>query len=82
MYTAQDKDPAKRDSPNHPAGIGMTYALIVFGIINACAFLHFLVPETNQRSLECLSGENEEAEADKRAADAKQRLSEGSGVDI
>lgn len=82
LYAAQDKDPAKRDSPNYPAGIGMKYALIVLGIINACGFCcTFLVPETNQRSLEDLSGENEEAEADKRAADAKQRLSEVWGVD-
>ena len=82
LYAAQDKDPAERDSPNYPAGIGMKYALIVLGIKNACGFfLHFLVPETNQRSLKDFSGKNEEAEADKRAADAKKRLFEVWGVD-
>jgi hypothetical protein len=38
LYAAQDKDLAKRDSPNYPAGIGMKYALIVLSIKNACGF--------------------------------------------
>lgn len=82
LYAAQDKDPAKRDSPKLPC---RDWHEVRFdcGRYQKClwVFLHSLVPETNQRSLEDLSGENEEAEADKRAADAKKRLFEVWGVD-
>lgn len=59
LYAAQSKDPSKRDV-GYPAGIGVKYSLIVLGCVNALGFIFtFLVPEPMGRSLEELSGENE-----------------------
>ncbi|XP_073282648.1 probable inorganic phosphate transporter 1-3 [Primulina huaijiensis] len=61
LYAAQPKDRSKRDA-GYPAGIGVKYSLIVLGCVNALGFFFtFLVPEPNGKSLEELSGENDEA---------------------
>ncbi|KAI3459500.1 hypothetical protein Pfo_016163 [Paulownia fortunei] len=60
LYAAQPKDPTKRDV-GYPAGIGIKYSLIVLGCVNALGLLFtFLVPEPKGKSLEELSGENED----------------------
>ncbi|GER56947.1 phosphate transporter 1 [Striga asiatica] len=60
LYAAQPKDPSKRDA-GYPAGIGVKNSLILLGCINALGMIFtFLVPESNGRSLEEISGENEE----------------------
>ncbi|GER41578.1 phosphate transporter 1 [Striga asiatica] len=60
LYAAQPKDPSKRDA-GYPAGIGVKNSLIVLGCINALGmFFTLLVPESKGRSLEEMSGENEE----------------------
>ncbi|EEF48366.1 inorganic phosphate transporter 1-4 [Ricinus communis] len=62
LYAAQNQDKSKAD-PGYPAGIGMKNALIVLGFINILGFLlTFLVPEPKGRSLEEISGENEEGD--------------------
>ncbi|KAM0050869.1 putative major facilitator, sugar transporter, major facilitator superfamily [Helianthus debilis subsp. tardiflorus] len=62
LYLAQSKDPAKADA-GYPAGIGVKNSLIVLGVINLLGtFCTFLVPESNGKSLEEMSGENEEEE--------------------
>ncbi|XP_012490693.1 probable inorganic phosphate transporter 1-7 [Gossypium raimondii] len=59
LYLAQNKDKAKADA-GYPAGIGVKNSLIVLGVINALGFLFtFLVPESKGKSLEEMSGENE-----------------------
>lgn len=60
LYASQSKDPAKRDA-GYPAGIGMKNTLIVLAVSNCLGmFFTFLVPESKGKSLEELSGENEE----------------------
>lgn len=60
LYAAQDKDPSKVD-PGYKKGIGLRNALFLLAGTNALGFFFtFLVPETNQISLEDLSGENED----------------------
>ncbi|XP_075504786.1 low affinity inorganic phosphate transporter 1 [Primulina tabacum] len=67
LYAAQPKDPSKRDA-GYPAGIGVKYSLIVLGCVNALGMLFtLLVPESKGRSLEDMSGENEESGEDTRA---------------
>ncbi|GMI98705.1 phosphate transporter 1;4, ARABIDOPSIS THALIANA PHOSPHATE TRANSPORTER 2 [Hibiscus trionum] len=62
LYLAQNKDKAKADA-GYPAGIGVKNSLIVLGVINALGFLFtFLVPESKGKSLEEMSGENEDNE--------------------
>ncbi|XP_076960969.1 inorganic phosphate transporter 1-4-like [Bidens hawaiensis] len=62
LYLAQNKDPAKADA-GYPAGIGVKNSLIVLGVINFLGMVcTFLVPESNGKSLEEMSGENEEEE--------------------
>ncbi|CAK7347008.1 unnamed protein product [Dovyalis caffra] len=62
LYAAQNQDKSKVD-PGYSTGIGMKNALIVLGTINVLGFLlTFLVPEPKGRSLEEISGENEEAD--------------------
>lgn len=62
LYAAQSKDPAKRDA-GYPAGIGVRNSLIVLGCVNALGVIFtFLVPESNGKSLEEMSRENENAE--------------------
>ncbi|KAK7284113.1 hypothetical protein RJT34_18852 [Clitoria ternatea] len=63
LYLAQNKDKTKADA-GYPAGIGVKNALIVLGVVNILGFFFtFLVPEAKGRSLEEMSGENEEEAA-------------------
>ncbi|OVA14892.1 General substrate transporter [Macleaya cordata] len=60
LYLAQNQDPKKADA-GYPAGIGVRNSLIVLGVINFLGMLlTFLVPESKGKSLEEMSGENEE----------------------
>ncbi|KAJ8749661.1 hypothetical protein K2173_026310 [Erythroxylum novogranatense] len=60
LYLAQNKDKAKADA-GYPAGIGVKNSLIVLGVVNLLGLLFtFLVPESKGKSLEEMSGENEE----------------------
>ncbi|CAN0886109.1 Probable inorganic phosphate transporter 1-7 [Linum grandiflorum] len=60
LYLAQNKDPAKTDA-GYPAGIGVKNSLIVLGVVNLLGMLlTFLVPESKGKSLEEMSGENEQ----------------------
>lgn len=64
LYLAQNKDKAKADA-GYPAGIGVKNALIVLGVVNFLGMLFtFLVPESNGRSLEEMSRENEDETVD------------------
>ncbi|XP_057431717.1 low affinity inorganic phosphate transporter 1-like [Lotus japonicus] len=64
LYASQDKDEAKRDA-GYPAGIGMKNTLIVLAVTNCLGMVcTFMVPESKGKSLEELSGENEEDEGD------------------
>ncbi|KAE8676234.1 Detected protein of confused Function [Hibiscus syriacus] len=67
LYLAQNKDKAKADA-GYPPGIGVKNSLIVLGVINALGFLFtFLVPESKGKSLEEMSGENENNVESKKA---------------
>nr|ADA83723.1 PT1 [Manihot esculenta] len=60
LYTAQSTDPAKADA-GYPTGIGVKNSLIVLGVINFFGILFtLLVPESKGKSLEELTGENED----------------------
>ncbi|RWW18378.1 hypothetical protein GW17_00017640, partial [Ensete ventricosum] len=60
LYAAQSKDPAKRDK-GYPAGIGVRNALFVLAASNLLGMIFtFLVPESKGKSLEEISGENED----------------------
>ncbi|GLU08666.1 hypothetical protein SLE2022_255660 [Rubroshorea leprosula] len=60
LYAAQSKDPAKTDA-GYPPGIGVKNSLIVLGVINFFGILFtLLVPESKGKSLEELTGENDE----------------------
>ncbi|KAL4317723.1 hypothetical protein S245_053996 [Arachis hypogaea] len=62
LYASQSKDPSKRDA-GYPAGIGMKDTLILLAVCNCLGmFFTLLVPESKGKSLEELSGENEEDE--------------------
>lgn len=61
LYLAQSTDKAKVDA-GYPTGIGMKKSLVVLGIVNFLGLLcTFLVPESKGKSLEEISGENEES---------------------
>ncbi len=61
-YIAQ---PKKNPPPGYPAGIGLRNSIFILASINFIGLLlTFLVPETNQRSLEDLTGENDDDSAD------------------
>ncbi|MCO5605192.1 hypothetical protein L7F22_059372 [Adiantum nelumboides] len=63
LYAAQDRHEGKQDA-GYPTGLGIRTSLIMLGVINALGFLFtFLVPETKGRSLEDLSGENDDLAA-------------------
>ncbi|PKI31080.1 hypothetical protein CRG98_048526 [Punica granatum] len=60
LYLAQNKDKAKADA-GYPAGIGVKNSLIVLGVVNLLGMLcTLLVPESKGKSLEEMSGENDE----------------------
>ncbi|CAK8543584.1 unnamed protein product [Lathyrus sativus] len=64
LYLAQNKDKNKTDA-GYPAGIGVKNALIVLGFVNMLGFLcTLLIPEAKGKSLEEMSGENEEEEVE------------------
>lgn len=64
LYLAQNQDPTKTDA-GYPAGIGMKNSLIALGVISFAGLLcTFMVPESKGRSLEEISGENEETGAE------------------
>jgi PHS family inorganic phosphate transporter-like MFS transporter len=60
LYAAQSPHQAEVEA-GYSKGIGIKNALLILAATNACGFFcTFLVPETNQLSLEVLSGENDE----------------------
>ncbi|XP_075492112.1 inorganic phosphate transporter 1-4-like [Primulina tabacum] len=60
LYLAQNQDPKKADA-GYPAGIGVKNSLILLGVVNLLGLLFtFLVPESKGKSLEEMSGENED----------------------
>ncbi|KAF5752386.1 inorganic phosphate transporter 1-3 [Tripterygium wilfordii] len=60
LYAAQSTDSTKTDK-DYPTGIGIKNSLLVLGVINFLGMLFtFLVPEPMGKSLEEMSGENEE----------------------
>ncbi|KAF0892426.1 hypothetical protein E2562_015488 [Oryza meyeriana var. granulata] len=68
MYAAQSTDPSKTDV-GYPPGIGVRNSLFVLAGCNVIGFLFtFLVPESKGKSLEELSGENEDDEGMPEAA--------------
>lgn len=70
LYLAQNKDKAKADA-GYPAGIGVKNALLVIGFINLAGTLcTFLVPESKGKSLEEISGENEDTYANESTREA------------
>ncbi|TQD94787.1 hypothetical protein C1H46_019580 [Malus baccata] len=73
LYAAQDKNPTKTDA-GYPPGIGVKNSLIMLGVINFFGMVFtFLVPESKGKSLEELTGENEEEEEapEQQAASAR-----------
>ncbi|KAG6394894.1 hypothetical protein SASPL_145485 [Salvia splendens] len=59
LYAAQSKDPKKTEA-GYPAGMGVRNALLVLGCVNALGVMFtLLVPESNGKSLEEMSKENE-----------------------
>ncbi|KAH7863425.1 hypothetical protein Vadar_017380 [Vaccinium darrowii] len=64
LYLAQNQDKAKADA-GYPAGIGVRNSLIVLGVVNLLGLLFtFLVPESKGKSLEEMSGENDDLGGD------------------
>lgn len=60
LYLAQSKDKTKTDA-GYPPGIGVRNSLIVLGFVNLLGLLFtFLVPESKGKSLEEMSGENQD----------------------
>ncbi|KAL3849958.1 hypothetical protein ACJIZ3_011840 [Penstemon smallii] len=73
LYLAQNQDPKKADA-GYPAGIGVKNSLIVLGVINLLGLLFtFLVPESKGKSLEEMSGENEDMKEMEAAANTNPR---------
>ncbi|CAJ2632993.1 inorganic phosphate transporter [Trifolium pratense] len=65
LYLAQNQDKSKADA-GYPAGIGVKNSLILLGVVNILGFLcTFMVPEASGKSLEEMSGENEEEEGNR-----------------
>ncbi|XP_013747329.2 inorganic phosphate transporter 1-4-like [Brassica napus] len=60
LYLSQSPDKDKTDA-GYPPGIGVRNSLIMLGVVNFLGFLFtFLVPEAKGKSLEEMSGENED----------------------
>ncbi|KAB5520850.1 hypothetical protein DKX38_025169 [Salix brachista] len=63
LYAAQSTDPSHTDA-GYPPGIGVKKSLIVLGVVNFFGILFtLLVPEAKGKSLEEISGENEDEDA-------------------
>ncbi|KAJ6751338.1 hypothetical protein OIU85_001832 [Salix viminalis] len=63
LYAAQSTDPSQTDA-GYPPGIGVKKSLIVLGVVNFFGILFtLLVPEAKGKSLEEISGENEDEDA-------------------
>ncbi|CAI0427188.1 unnamed protein product [Linum tenue] len=74
LYAAQSTDPEKTDA-GYPPGIGVKNSLIVLGCINFFGMLFtLLVPESKGKSLEELSGENEEDSSSGNEASANRTV--------
>ncbi|KZV32992.1 inorganic phosphate transporter 1-4 [Dorcoceras hygrometricum] len=72
LYLAQNQDPKKTDA-GYPPGIGVKNSLIVLGVVNLLGLLFtFLVPESKGKSLEEMSGENQEI--NEEAADSNKTV--------
>ncbi|KAK4855535.1 hypothetical protein QYF36_008316 [Acer negundo] len=68
LYAAQSTDPSKTDA-GYPPGIGIKNSLIALGCINFVGMLCTLcVPESKGKSLEELTGENEDNDETGQAA--------------
>ncbi|KAG8636793.1 probable inorganic phosphate transporter 1-3 [Manihot esculenta] len=68
LYAAQSQDKTKTDA-GYPPGIGVKNSLIALGVINFFGMLFtLLVPESKGKSLEELTGENEENDAETQDA--------------
>nr|AHL69789.1 phosphate transporter [Vernicia fordii] len=64
LYAAQSTDPAKTDA-GYPTGIGVKNSLIVLGVTSFFGILlTLLVPESKGKSLEELTGENDDETQD------------------
>ena len=62
LYASQNQVDGKQDK-GYPTGIGLKNSFLLLTVINAAGFFFtFLVPETNGKSLEDLSGENGESQ--------------------
>ncbi|KAF7807055.1 putative inorganic phosphate transporter 1-3 [Senna tora] len=62
LYASQSTDPSQVEHGYH-TGIGVKNSLVVLGVVNLLGLVFtFLVPESKGKSLEELSGENEEEE--------------------
>jgi len=80
LYASQSTHQSEL-SPGYRKGIGLRNALFLMAGVNALGFLcTFLVPETNQISLEDLSRENEDETPRNGAAESKQSAADGHGV--
>ncbi|KAF8038256.1 hypothetical protein BT93_B0952 [Corymbia citriodora subsp. variegata] len=67
LYLAQNQDKTKVDA-GYPPGIGVRNSLILLGVVNFLGLLFtFLVPESKGKSLEEMSGENEEVAEEESA---------------
>ncbi|KAM7253228.1 hypothetical protein ACFE04_008846 [Oxalis oulophora] len=74
LYAAQSSDPAKTDA-GYPPGIGVRNSLFVMGGICFFGILFtFLVPEAKGKSLEELSGENEQEEESREVASSSRTV--------
>ncbi|KAF5738931.1 putative inorganic phosphate transporter 1-7 [Tripterygium wilfordii] len=73
LYLAQNKDKSKTDA-GYPPGIGVKNSLIVLGVVNFLGMLFtLLVPESKGRSLEEISGENDDEGAEMEQSSAHNR---------
>lgn len=73
LYAAQSKDPTKTEA-GYPPGIGIKNSLIMLGCINLAGMLFtLLVPESKGKSLEELTGENEEVNEETQKEEAPNR---------
>ncbi|KAK4266138.1 hypothetical protein QN277_027104 [Acacia crassicarpa] len=69
LYAAQSTDPSETDE-GYPTGIGIQNSLIMLAVINFIGMLFtILLPESKGKSLEELSGENDDDEESVEATD-------------